>query len=131
MAGASAAYSRAAQQESASGRVEPWSKEELPGERKATKASRVATRPSTRWHEGVAHDEKKDEDEEQGGDLVLEGGLGPDQTETGVDDASRGEPARPQVTVGPGGTRTNAAEGVRGFGDGEAMTLQSQVRIKT
>ncbi|XP_050052781.2 uncharacterized protein [Dermacentor andersoni] len=131
VAGASAAYSRAAQQESASGRVASWSKEELPGERKATKASRVATRPSTRWHEGVALDEKKDEDEEQGGDLVLEGGLGPDQTETGVDDASRGEPARPQVTVGPGGTRTNAAEGVRGFGDGEAMTLQSQVPAKS
>ncbi|XP_065306645.1 uncharacterized protein [Dermacentor albipictus] len=131
VAGASAAYSRAAQQGSASGRAASWSKEERQGERKATKASRVATRPSTRRDEGVALDEKKDKDGEQGGDLVLEGAFGWDQTGTGVDDAGRGEPARPLGTAGPAGTSTNAAGGVRGFADGEAMTLQSQVQAKS
>ncbi|XP_037560780.2 uncharacterized protein LOC119439622 [Dermacentor silvarum] len=126
-AGANGAYSRAAEQGSASGRVESRSKEERQGE-KAKKAERVGARRDKRRNEGMALDEKTDENEKSSGDLVLEGGTGWDQTETDVD---KRKPARPMVTVDPAGTRANAAEAVRGLEGVEAITFQSRVRIVT
>ncbi|XP_070395183.1 uncharacterized protein [Dermacentor albipictus] len=131
MVGGSGAYSRAVQHGSVPGVVASWSKEERQSEIKGAKSSKVGTQPNTRRDEGIALVEKKDEDEEQGGDLVLEDQMVREKRETGVNDSSRREPARLLVMVGPAGTRTNAAEDVSDFGDGEAMTLQSQVQAKS